>query len=240
MGSEKVKCVDCGFLSGRRAKDQEFYEAGLKWRRDGVPDGLDGLNRAPHCFKNACPISDEYQSAFQSATGSAEEKKKNTFLTVINAERTCPVYCDYKQGKSPKEHAEEQDEMHAAIEAQKLAASEADKNRTHQAAEVEKARKWQEEQEVKRQAWQERQNQLKEEQDAKHRAWQEEQSRIQREWQERQTATERKWTIARWVIGGIGAVAVGMCGFVGGKLYEKHEKREQQQQQTVPSPPTKP
>jgi hypothetical protein len=99
--NENVRCADCGFLSGKRAEDPEFYAVSLQWRQTGIPDGPKGLSYAPHCFKGVSAPGTEYQSQ----TG-PEDRKQTAFLAVINTERTCPEFFRHEPGRTPKEHAD--------------------------------------------------------------------------------------------------------------------------------------
>lgn len=97
----KVKCATCGFLAGKLSEEPELLMVSPRWRKTGVPDGPNGMEHAPHCFRGVTEPNDEYHAL---KIDGAE--KRTIFLGVIGTERACAKYRAFDPGYTPKEHAE--------------------------------------------------------------------------------------------------------------------------------------
>ncbi|AWM38161.1 hypothetical protein GobsT_37370 [Gemmata obscuriglobus] len=111
-----------------------------------------------------------------------------------------------------------------AREVQEKNATEADKNRAHQAAEAEKARQWQNERDRKQ-----------DEKDEKNRQWQEAQEKDRRAWQESQeskrTAQDYSYKKRLAVITAVTTVLLAgiasVVAFFGGRYFAEIDKHKQ-------------
>lgn len=99
-----VKCSDCGFLALRANDSGELCEAGSNYREDGWPKNarlVDGYGGTPLCFVRAFDLAKE-----RADNGKEQNHIPSLNKAVISKERKCSKFCDWRQGFSPKEHAE--------------------------------------------------------------------------------------------------------------------------------------
>jgi hypothetical protein len=97
----KVKCATCGYLAGKRDQEPELLMASPRWRKHGNPDGPNGMEFAPHCFRGVTEPNEEYHALKEEIA-----EKRLIFLRVVNTERVCAEYRKFDPGYTPKEHAE--------------------------------------------------------------------------------------------------------------------------------------
>ena len=96
-----VKCCNCGFLAVRNTGNNDLVEVPTHWRRDGqIPDRFDAT---PICLKKAFPLNEEMRG-----TEHQNRSRVNLFVEVINKDRECLEFYEWRQGHSPKEHREMQ------------------------------------------------------------------------------------------------------------------------------------
>ena len=96
--AEKHKCSECGYLAIRKADTTELHEADSDVRDRGQV--ITDFRKRPLCLVRAYDLPKEIK-AEQSISGTDKR-----VLEVINRERECAEFTEWKQGFTPKEHAE--------------------------------------------------------------------------------------------------------------------------------------
>lgn len=130
----KVKCRDCGFLA-MQANYAEWVEADSMLRNSGVPDNVRqrNLGNWPQCFMRKYDLQAEMREIEQQRAEQKEVRERHRLvLMVVNEERCCCEYTDWRMGFSPKEHREMLDRQRL-LEWQ---TEEAKKNRRYRIAEL--------------------------------------------------------------------------------------------------------
>ena len=194
MESEKVKCANCGYLAGKIGKDPVLHVVSPRWRELGTPDGPDGLEHGPHCFRGIPEPNKEYHTLKNEGT-----EKKVAFLLVINLERTCPKYFGFDPGRTPKEHADM--EREEALRKEQQRQREADLAFQEERRKADRA-----ETEARRHADEERRNEERAEAEARRKEDHAEAERIRRE--DREWKAEQDYK--QWKRGMSTAIAVAL------------------------------
>jgi hypothetical protein len=98
-------CAKCGFLTYKDHSTKTLEEATLESRRNGHFPADGPIVPSPRCFVLTFDLPLEVSEIAKHAS---DDDKKGTdiFLKVIQKERSCPTYCQWHQGSSPKEHKE--------------------------------------------------------------------------------------------------------------------------------------
>ena len=105
MKEEKVKCIDCGFLTLRRWTDKQFVEADNEYRKTtSLPDSGPPIvhEHMPLCFRRQTDLRKEIG---QAANDKFDVKQKD-ILSIIQKARLCHGFRKWCQGFTPKEHLE--------------------------------------------------------------------------------------------------------------------------------------
>ena len=115
-----VRCIDCGYLAARNADTRQLEEV-ERGHSDTVHEvfkqcgrlehefsGLGERHNAPICFVGHLDLWEEYREATPTAT-QITELSDSSIVRVLTEERGCPVFADYQQGFTPKEHREMMD-----------------------------------------------------------------------------------------------------------------------------------
>ena len=100
-----ASCAKCGFLTYKDHSTKSLEEATLESRRSGHFPTDGPIVPTPRCFVLTFDLPLEV-SEIAKHTPDEEEKGTAIFLKVIQKERSCPTFCQWHQGSSPKEHKE--------------------------------------------------------------------------------------------------------------------------------------
>lgn len=115
-------CSSCGFLSlfagqeyPNRAGPPHYFEASKWHRQTGYmyrtyhADLGGGAETVPACIVGAADLRDEAEqlTASMSHPNKPMPALRDILLEIINKPRSCPQWCKYRQGFSPKERVEE-------------------------------------------------------------------------------------------------------------------------------------
>ena len=90
-----VRCADCGFLGLRRTAERDIVEAEPLFREEGKI-GPPIYDKLPLCFAREVDFR-------KTIPDHGDPKSK---LAALQSERECDAFTEWKQGFSPKEHAE--------------------------------------------------------------------------------------------------------------------------------------
>lgn len=143
-----VKCQDCGFLAFRERYTRDFFEADILYRRSGqdptdIPQRM-SFQTFPACFMQRV----DFAAIAESLAGNLTDRRREVH-SQITAERNCDNFASWRQGFSPKEHAEQQQrEREAALLAEREAADrawrieQADKDHAWREKQAEEDREW--------------------------------------------------------------------------------------------------
>ena len=110
-----VSCAKCGFLTYKDHSTKMLKEASLEARKTGHFPADGPIVPSPRCFVLTFDLPLEV-SEIAKHTSDDGKKGATIFLKVIQEERSCPTFCQWHQGSSPKEHKE----MLVHIEMQKM------------------------------------------------------------------------------------------------------------------------
>ena len=100
-----VTCAKCGFLTYKDHSTKMLEEASLEARRNGHFPTDGPIIPSPRCFVLTFDLPLEVSELAKQASDQ-EEKGPAIFLKVIQKERSCPTFCQWHHGSSPKEHRE--------------------------------------------------------------------------------------------------------------------------------------
>ena len=93
-----VKCVDCGFLGARARGDGHWVEADDRFRALGKPP-QDIWEAFPACFRRVIEVN----KLADEQPGSGRDVKA---LGVLQADRPCASFTEWRVGYTPREHEE--------------------------------------------------------------------------------------------------------------------------------------
>jgi hypothetical protein len=211
---QKVKCANCGLLA-MVGENQAFIEAPMRTRKEGLQPWK-VIN--PHCFVDAYDLPNEFKE-----TEYREKNPQRRLLIVLDEERDCKRFAQWKQGYTPKEHND-------------MIQSEALREANERAQQV--MRDWQgeqrrldaERQDKQRRADQERQDKQRQEdqirQDAQRHEDQARQDRLEKEKQSFQSRL--------LVYGGILGASLALISFLGGQFYNKFQSKDANKYVPIP------
>ena len=140
-----AKCSDCGYLAVRNVDSRDLEEAEESFRRKGtgplaeIYSGKGHLRheKQPLCFAMVHSFRDDFEKAIK------EGKPENDRVRqIIQKERPCDEFTEWKQGCTPKEHREMLDRQWM-LDYRKKREQE---DREWRAKEEKERRKWQQEQ----------------------------------------------------------------------------------------------
>lgn len=110
---DNVRCRDCGYLAIRNYETRQLMEVESEIRFEGkfrerqvvVHTSTGGIVEQPMYIKR--PICFRMEEQITKATlASYDENNPGRFMVVINDERHCDSFTEWKQGWTPKEHWE--------------------------------------------------------------------------------------------------------------------------------------
>lgn len=108
--TNKVRCAECGFLSLREIKTRLSVEVEEWYREAESLEELSGVVRAgyPFCYQGAAHLPSEVSGSIRDKPSDPEVTAR-AILFVIQDARTCYAFEQWREGDSPKEHAERRD-----------------------------------------------------------------------------------------------------------------------------------
>jgi hypothetical protein len=107
-----VKCSDCGYLAARNRDTRELDEVERVFRENGKPPNVTVAGRNPYCRQEIMPLcfarSFDFVDLYNKLT-SRRANIEDNIATILNEERHCDSFIEWKQGFTPKEHREMMD-----------------------------------------------------------------------------------------------------------------------------------
>ena len=111
----KHKCVDCGFIAARNFQTRSLDEVEKAFRDSGEPKLIRSLQAQAHNWGADIPKDEPYPICFKSKYDLIAEVQAmgghipSDVRSIIQLERDCDSFVEWRQGFTPKEHQDMQD-----------------------------------------------------------------------------------------------------------------------------------